>query len=218
MKETTLLSEDRTPFPTTRLCLVHLALIVLSNFAVQIPLTIYGIETTWGMFTYPFIYVTTDLTVRLFGSEKARSIVRRAAIPGFILSYLVGVLFERGTFQGFEPLFGLNIFVLRIAAASLLAYFVSQFLDISVFRRLMKFAWWLGPTASGIFGNIVDTYLFYSVAFYQTTDAWMAAHWVEIASVDLTLKLIVNLLVFVPIYGTILNFIMKKISRNTELR
>ncbi len=212
MKETTLLSEDRTSFPTTRLCLVHLALIVLSNFAVQIPLTLHGIETTWGMFTYPFIYVATDLTVRLFGSEKARSIVRRAAIPGFILSYLVGVLFERGTFQGIEPLFSLNIFVLRIAVASLFAYFVSQLLDISVFRRLMRFAWWLGPAASGFFGNIVDTYLFYSVAFYQTTDAWMAAHWFEIASVDLTLKIIVNLLVFVPIYGTILNFIMKKIS------
>ena len=211
--ETPLMKQDAA-FPAARLSLVHLALIVLSNFAVQIPLSLFGIDTTWGMFTYPFIYVTTDLTVRLFGSVRARSIVRNAALPGFFLSYLVGVLFEQGAFRGFESLFSLNVFVLRIAAASLLAYCVSQMLDICVFRRLMRRAWWIGPAASGVIGNIIDTYLFYSVAFYQTTDAWMAAHWFEIASVDLTLKLIVNLLVFVPIYGTILNLILRKFAQS----
>ena len=112
--------------PVSRLCFLHLFWIVLSNFAVKLPLTLWGIETTWGMFTYPFIYVTSDLTVRLYGSPKARAIVRRATIPGFFLSYLVGVLFEQGAFQGFASLLTPNLFVFRIALASLVAYFVSQ--------------------------------------------------------------------------------------------
>lgn len=198
--------------PVSRLCFLHLFWIVLSNFAVQLPLTLWGIETTWGMFTYPFIYVTSDLTVRLYGSPKARAIVRRATIPGFFLSYLVGVLFEQGAFQGFASLLTPNLFVFRIALASLVAYFVSQNLDIRVFRRYLSRVWWIAPAASGFFGNVVDTFLFYSVAFYRTSDVWMATHWPEIAVADLTLKIAVNLLVFVPVYGAILSFIVRRFA------
>ena len=198
--------------PVSRLCFLHLFWIVLSNFAVQLPLTLWGIETTWGMFTYPFIYVTSDLTVRLYGAPKARAIVRRATIPGFFLSYLVGVLFEQGAFQGFASL------VFRIALASLVAYFVSQNLDIRVFRRYLSRVWWIAPAASGFFGNIVDTFLFYSVAFYRTSDVWMATHWPEIAAADLTLKIAVNLLVFVPVYGAILSFIVRRFAAQSFQR
>lgn len=204
--------ESAGAFPAAKLCFIHLFLIVLSNFAVQLPLTLFGIETTWGMFTYPFIYVTSDLTVRLFGLERARSIVWRATIPAFFFSYLIGVLFEQASFRGFESLLTANVFVFRIALASLLAYCVSQNLDIHVFRKLMARAWWIGPAASGFFGNIVDTYLFYSVAFYKTTDVWMAEHWFEIATADLSLKLLVSLLIFVPVYGAILAFIARRIQ------
>ena len=204
--------------PVSRLCFLHLFWIVLSNFAVQLPLTLWGIETTWGMFTYPFIYVTSDLTVRLYGAPKARAIVRRATFPGFFLSYLVGVLFEQGAFQGFASLLTPNLFVFRIALASLVAYFVSQNLDIRVFRRYLSRVWWIAPAASGFFGNIVDTFLFYSVAFYRTSDVWMATHWPEIAAADLTLKIAVNLLVFVPVYGAVLSFIVRRFAAQSFQR
>ena len=62
-------------FPLKKLWFAHVFILVLSNYAVQIPLEIFGIATTLGTFTYPLIFLCTDLTVRIFGKLKARKIV-----------------------------------------------------------------------------------------------------------------------------------------------
>ena len=49
------------------LVLVHIALIIASNYLVQIPFEWMGVQTTWGAFTFPLVFVATDLTVRLLG-------------------------------------------------------------------------------------------------------------------------------------------------------
>ena len=41
----------------------------------------------------------------------------------------------------------------------------------------------------------------------------MAEHWVEIASVDYVIKLAVSLLLFVPLYGMLLNAITRLMVR-----
>ena len=53
--------------------------------------------------------------------------------------------------------------------------------------------------------NLLDTFLFFSIAFWHSDDAFMAANWVEIASVDYAIKLIISLALFVPLYGMLLN-------------
>ena len=65
---------------------------------------------------------------------------------------------------------------------------------------------------STIFGTLIDTFVFFAVAFYQSSDAYMAEHWFTIASVDYAFKLFVSLLLFLPLYGVMLNFIMKKLD------
>ncbi len=40
-----------------------------------VPFQIFGIHTTWGAFSFPFIFLATDLTVRIFGSHLARRII-----------------------------------------------------------------------------------------------------------------------------------------------
>ncbi len=47
------------------LAMFHLLIIASSNYLVQIPFTILGFHTTWGAFTFPFIFLATDLTVRI---------------------------------------------------------------------------------------------------------------------------------------------------------
>ena len=169
-------------FPLRRLFLLHIFIIVLSNYAVQIPITVLGIETTVGTFTFPFVFVTTDLTVRLYGAQ----------------------------FQGFAALGTFSIFVFRIAAASFGAYIFGQLADILVFQRLRKLPrWWPAPAASSIFGNLLDTFAFFSIAFYQCVDPYMAANWVSLAWVDYAVKLIVCLAIFVPIYGAFLAVLAK---------
>ncbi|MGR5120732.1 7-cyano-7-deazaguanine/7-aminomethyl-7-deazaguanine transporter [Vibrio astriarenae] len=195
------------------LVLFHLGIIASSNYLVQLPFTVMGFHTTWGAFTFPFIFLATDLTVRIFGAQLARRIIFLVMLPALIVSYGLSVLFFEGQFQGFGHLAEFNLFVARIAAASFMAYLLGQILDVHVFNRLRQLKqWWVAPTCSTLFGNALDTLAFFAIAFYQSPDAFMAEHWVEIALVDYVFKIVISLGLFVPMYGVLLNYLTKKLT------
>lgn len=188
----------------------HILIIIASNYLVQLPITLFGWHTTWGAFSFPFIFLATDLTVRLLGKAPARKVIARVMLPALVASYGVSVLFKDGTFSGFAALQEFNVFVGRIALASFCAYVLGQLLDIQVFDRMRRLRqWWVAPTASTILGNLLDTFVFFSIAFWQSSDPFMAEHWVEIASVDYAIKLTVSLVLFVPLYGVLLGAIAR---------
>ncbi len=191
----------------------HLLVIASSNYLVQIPFTVLGFHTTWGAFTFPFIFLATDLTVRVLGARLARRIIFLVMIPSLIVSYMLSVIFAQGQFQGAEALTSLNWFVARIAIASLMAYLLGQILDVQVFNRLRQMKqWWIAPAASTIFGNGLDTLAFFGIAFYQSPDAFMAQHWQEIALADYSFKLFISIGLFIPMYGVLLAYLVKKIT------
>ena len=196
----------------------HILIIIASNYLVQLPISLFGWHTTWGAFSFPFIFLATDLTVRLLGKEPARRVIAKVMLPALVASYIVSVLFHDGAFGGFAALGEFNLFVFRIALASFLAYAFGQLLDIQVFDRLRRMRqWWIAPTASTILGNLLDTFVFFSIAFWRSDDPFMAANWVEIASVDYAIKLTVSLILFVPLYGILLNWIVRQLPRNPAL-
>lgn len=183
----------------------HIAVIAASNYLVQLPFTLFGLHTTWGAFSFPFIFLATDLTVRLFGKGPARVIVLRVMLPALVVSYVVSVIFPQGRYAGLEALGEWNLLVARIALASFMAYLLGQLLDVQVFDRLRYLkAWWVAPAASTLVGNMVDTLAFFAFAFHDGPDPFMAAHWPEIAAVDYAIKLVVSLLFFLPLYGILL--------------
>ncbi|UUW73188.1 7-cyano-7-deazaguanine/7-aminomethyl-7-deazaguanine transporter [Pseudomonas oryzihabitans] len=183
----------------------HILIIIASNYLVQLPLQLFGWHTTWGAFSFPFIFLATDLTVRVMGKAPARQVIARVMLPALVVSYAVSVLFQDGSFQGWAALAALNVFVLRISLASFCAYVLGQLLDIQVFDRLRRSRhWWLAPTVSTLFGNALDTLAFFSIAFWHSDNPFMASHWPEIALVDYGVKLTVSLLLFVPLYGVLL--------------
>ncbi|MGS0681661.1 7-cyano-7-deazaguanine/7-aminomethyl-7-deazaguanine transporter [Shewanella sp. 125m-7] len=194
----------------------HIVIICASNYLVQLPFQIFGFHTTWGAFSFPFVYLATDLTVRIFGQQAARKIIFLAMLPALIISYLMGVVFHQGSFQGAEALLEFNNFVFRIAFASFAAYLVGQLMDIFVFAKLRETkSWWVAPSASTIVGNLIDTIVFFGLAFYASTDEFMATHWPEIATVDYGFKLIVSLGLFLPVYGLLLKFLQDKILQDS---
>ncbi|WP_172728821.1 7-cyano-7-deazaguanine/7-aminomethyl-7-deazaguanine transporter [Kluyvera cryocrescens] len=200
------------------LSLFHLLVITSSNYLVQLPVSVFGFHTTWGAFSFPFIFLATDLTVRIFGAPLARRIVFAVMIPALMISYVISSLFYMGEWQGFGALAHFNLFVARIAAASFMAYALGQILDVHVFNRLRKSRhWWLAPTASTLFGNISDTLAFFFIAFWRSTDPFMAAHWVEIALVDYTFKVLISIVFFLPMYGVLLNLLMRKLADKSDL-
>lgn len=172
----------------------HLVLIVLSNVLVQYPFTFHGLHTTYGAFTYPFIFILSDLATRLYGRDYARKVIFIAMIPALILSYGISSMSTAGSY-----------IALRVAVASFSAYVVGQLLDISLFARFRKQGrWWLAPLCSNSIGNVFDTFCFFSIAFFHSSNPFLATHWVEIACVDLLVKMIISIVAFIPAYGWLL--------------
>lgn len=177
------------------LVLGHCLIIAISNYLVQFPINIFGLDYTIGTFTFPIIVLATDLTVRLSNAANARKVISYAFIPAFIISYI---------FADF-----------RIAIASVLAYSIGQLLDVFVFSKVrervgddglnLNSYWYLAPVISTFFAQLIDTYLFYGVAFYNSADDFMRENWDMIAFNDFILKLVVCYLAFLPIYVLILN-------------
>lgn len=200
------------------LCLFHLIVITSSNYLVQLPIEVFGLKTTWGAFSFPFIFLATDLTVRIFGPVLARKIIFYAMIPALILSILISSLFFKGAWQGVMALSQLNTMVLRIATASFAAYLLGQLLDITIFNRLRRVSgWWIAPGISMFLSNISDTFSFFFIAFYHSSDAFMAAHWLEIALVDYCYKTLICLVFFLPAYGVLLHTMLSKIVKTSAL-
>tara|TARA_Y100000991_G_scaffold34282_1_gene22543 strand:+ start:632 stop:1225 length:594 start_codon:yes stop_codon:yes gene_type:complete len=189
----------------TYLVLGHCFIIAISNYLVQFPINIFGLDYTIGTFTFPIIVLATDLTVRLSNATNARKVIGYAFIPAFIISYI---------FADF-----------RIAIASVLAYSIGQMLDVFVFSKVrdrvgddgfnLSSYWYLAPVVSTFFAQLIDTYLFYGVAFYNSADDFMRENWDLIAFNDFILKLVVCYLAFLPIYVLILNRTFNYIKTRT---
>ncbi|HLU20260.1 MAG TPA: 7-cyano-7-deazaguanine/7-aminomethyl-7-deazaguanine transporter [Pusillimonas sp.] len=211
--------QSRESFYLSLLVAFHIVVVIASNYLVQLPIDLFGFHSTWGAFSFPFIFLATDLTVRLIGKSQARHVITRAMIPALIASYVVSVLFHEGQFNGFGSLGEFNTFVFRIAFASFAAYVLGQLLDVQVFDRMRRsyVQWWVAPAAASVAGQAFDTAAFFSIAFWRSSNPFMAANWIEIALVDYVIKLLVSLLLFVPMYGIALNAIVRMMKRGTAL-
>lgn len=121
--------------------------VVASNILVQYPFRYFGLEhiLTYGAFTYPFAFLINDITNRRFGGRMARRVVYAGFLAGLIVSWYLA-----------SP---------RLAIASGSAFLCAQLLDIAVFTPLRARAWWQAPLAAAISGSLLDTALFFSIAF-----------------------------------------------------
>lgn len=194
----------------------HILVVASSNYLVQFPITVFGFKATWGAFTFPLVFLATDLTVRLLGAKLGRRIIFYAMFPALVVSYVITVGFLDGVWLGFDSLLTFNLFVARIAIASFAAYVVGQILDIFVFNKLRQHKqWWRAPFGSAIFGNLLDTFTFFMIAFYKTSDVYLAENLFEIATVDYIFKMIISSLFFLPLYKIVLNQILKRVALAT---
>tara|TARA_A100000164_G_scaffold67053_1_gene55692 strand:- start:54 stop:569 length:516 start_codon:yes stop_codon:yes gene_type:complete len=160
-----------------------MGLVVLaSNFLVQFPVKFYGLDKilTYGAFSYPIAFLITDLANRSYGKLAARKIV--------YLGFTIGLSFTLLFSTDFADLISL-----RIAIGSGTAFLVAQLLDVQVFDKLRREKWFIAPLGSSFIGSSVDTFLFFSIAFYAT-----GIPWVTLSLGDLAVKIIVALVMLIP--------------------
>jgi hypothetical protein len=145
-------------------------IVAASNFLVQYPINDW---LTYGAFTYPVSFLVTDLMNRALGPAPAR----RAVYAGFAVAVVLSAWLS-------TP---------RIAAASGTAFLAGQLLDIEIFDRLRRSAWWRAPLISSLISSVLDTGLFFGLAFVAT-----GLPWVTWALGDLAVKVVVAGMVLVP--------------------
>ena len=186
------------------LVLFQIIVITVSNFLVSIPIEFLNLKLTWSAFSFPLVVLAIDLTIRILGKSIARATIA-LSYPFAIISS-IGVLLIEGS--------SVNE-ALRIGFASASAYGISTLLDVYIFqviREKYKY-WWLAPSVSTVFANVIDTFVFFYAAFYNSTDEYMKENWTEIAVNQSFIKIVIGLLIFLPFYGILLNYLMKKIKK-----
>ena len=160
-----------------------MGLIVLaSNFLVQYPVKYYGLQDilTYGAFSYPVAFLITDLANRSYGKTAAKKIV--------YIGFSIGVSFTLLFSTNFADLISI-----RIAIGSGTAFIVAQLLDVQIFDKLRNKQWFIAPLGSSVIGSTIDTFLFFSIAFYAT-----GIPWISLSFGDLAVKLTVALLMLLP--------------------
>lgn len=132
--------------------IIAMAIVVAtSNYLVEFPVKFqlgpldFEQFLTWAAFTYPLAFLVTDLTNRYFGPKAARVVV----LVGFSLAVYLSIKLA-------NP---------RIAVASGSAFLIAQLLDVSIFDRLRGGTWWRAPLISSGIASVVDTAIFFTLAF-----------------------------------------------------
>ena len=162
---------------------VIMGVVVLSsNYLVQFPIRYYQLEEllTYGAFSYPIAFLITDLANRSYGKKVARKIV----YVGFILGITFTLFFSTNY---------TDLISVRIAIGSGVAFMVAQLIDVQIFDKLRKKKWFIAPLTSSLIGSTIDTFLFFSIAFYAT-----GVPWVTLSLGDLVIKVFVALLMLIP--------------------
>ena len=156
--------------------------VLSSNYLVQFPINYLGLNEilTYGAFSYPIAFLITDLANRTYGKIIARKIV--------YFGFLIGIIFTLFVSTNFADLISI-----RIAIGSGSAFLVAQLLDVQIFDKLRKNIWYIAPLISSLIGSIVDTFLFFSIAFAGTD-----VPWITLSLGDLAVKLFVALVMLVP--------------------
>ena len=156
--------------------------VALSNYLVQFPVKYMGLQDlfTYGAFSYPVAFLITDLANRRYGKEIARKIVYMGFVLGLFLTLYFSTDFS-------------NLISKRIAIGSGIAFLTAQLLDVQVFDKLRKKVWFVAPFISSLIGSVIDTFLFFSIAFYGTE-----INWITLSFGDLFVKIFVAMIMLIP--------------------
>ena len=176
---------------------ISMAIVVASsNYLVQFPFnySIFEGFLTYGAFSYPITFLITDLANRQYG----KAIARRIVYFGFILGVIITLVFS----TNFSDLISI-----RIAIGSGVAFLTAQLIDVQIFDKLRKEKWFIAPLVSSSTGSIIDTFLFFSIAFYGVD-----SNWFNLALGDLGVKIFMALIMLIH-FRMLMNIIKDTASK-----
>ena len=161
-----------------------------------------------GIIPWPVVFLTTDLINEYYGKNGVKKLT---FITAALIAYAFIVLFfsitipaAKGvsvvTDEQFQAVFGQSMWIIF---ASIIAFLVSQFVDVFIFWLLRNRTGgkmiWLRSTGSTVVSQLIDTFIVLGIAFWLTgkmsTDEYINA-----ALTGYTFKLIIAILLTPLIY------------------
>jgi len=130
-----------------------------------------------GTLLYPVTFLLTDVLSEVFGKRTAQRAVwtglgAQALAVFFVWMVLQFDSIDTEMSEAFEKLFAP---VPRIVLGSMIAYLISQTLDVRIFHWIKKKTnkrWlWLRNNGSTMISQLIDTFVFVTVAFFGRLDA-----------------------------------------------
>lgn len=166
------------------------AILLLSNLIGAAKLsTVAGFTFGAGILFFPVSYVIGDVLTEVYGYARARRVIWTgfaALIFMAFMSYVVVAMPPAASWTGqnaYEQVFGSTW---RIVAASIIAFWAGEFVNSFVLAKMKIWtqgkALWSRTIGSTVFGQGIDSLLFYPIAFlgiWETSDVLtvMVTNW-----------------------------------------
>jgi len=186
-----------------KLVIIQSLLITISNYLAHYKFNITGFPLAYSVWCTPAFMVVTDLTTRLVGKQLARAVLVATLIPGLIGTAVGAYLYGSGLLDG-----------TRLTLASGICYLLPMLLDVYIFAWIRDriTAWYVAPGVSGIITTIFMTYLFWGAAFAGGTDPFLSDNWYIMATNQIIIKNVLNLVFLLPLYGMLLAYLTRKVQ------
>ena len=154
------------------------ALFSANTLGVKIMPFIFGTHLSVAVFSFPIVFMMTDVIGEVYGRKFARLFV----LCGFIATFIF-VLYSflsiampwsaaaEWVHSSYDTVFGLSI---RIAIASVVAFIVGEYQDVVAFFFVRDWLgeknFWLRANLSNLWSQLLDSALFMVIAFYGVYD------------------------------------------------
>lgn len=149
------------------------SLFAANTLGLKIMPFLFGSHLSVGVFSFPVVFLTTDVIGEIYGKRVAKffvmaGFVSTALFIGYSLVSLAVPWAAAGDWvkDSYNQVFAVSM---RVAVASLVAFIVAEYQDVVTFfffkKKLGEKMFWLRSLLSNVWSQFLDTVLFMTIAF-----------------------------------------------------
>lgn len=196
---------------------LFVAVLLISNIA-STKIVDFGImELDGGVIIFPLSYIFGDILTEVYGYGRSRKVIWLGFLSAFIMSIVLIIVGALPPSEGwglqteYEKILGIAP---RIFLASLIAYWVGEFTNSFILAKMKIITsgkWlWTRTIGSTIFGQLVDTVIFITIAFYGILPNDLIVH---LIIANYIVKTLIEVF-FTPVTYKIVNWLKKEESED----
>ncbi len=149
------------------------SLFAANTLGIKLMPFIFGTQLSVAVFSFPVVFLMTDVIGEVYGKKTARMFVFAGfiSIVLFLIYSFLSTITPWGAralwvHDSYNQIFGLSA---RISIASLLAFVIAEYQDVVAFfffkKKLGQSNFWLRSNLSNVWSQLLDTIIFTIVAF-----------------------------------------------------